>query len=60
MTAGNAAIDWIEARLGPYPFSSAGIVATDSMSAMETQTMITIGNNEYVRSPAVLVHEQYA
>ena len=57
MTAGNAAIDWIEAHLGPYPFSSAGIVATDSMSAMETQTMVTIGNNDYVRSPAVLVHE---
>jgi aminopeptidase N len=57
MTAANAAIDWIEARLGPYPFSSAGIVATDSMSAMETQTMVTIGNNDYVRSPAVLVHE---
>jgi len=57
MTAAHAAIDWIEARLGPYPFSSAGIVATDSMSAMETQTMITIGNNDYVRSPAVLVHE---
>lgn len=57
MTAGDAAIDWIEARLGPYPFSSAGIVATDSQSAMETQTMVTIGNNEYVRSPAVIAHE---
>lgn len=57
MTAANDAIDWIEARLGPYPFSSAGILATDSMSAMETQTMVTIGNNDYVRSPAVLAHE---
>jgi aminopeptidase N len=57
MTAANAAIDWLEARLGPYPFSSAGIVAADSMSAMETQTMVTIGNNDYVRSPDVLVHE---
>jgi len=57
LSAANAAIDWIEDRLGPYPFSSAGIVATDSMSAMETQTMVTIGNNDYVRSPAVLVHE---
>ncbi len=57
MDAGTAAVDWIEERLGPYPFSSAGIVATDSMSAMETQTMITIGNNEYVRSAPVIVHE---
>ncbi|WP_165807110.1 M1 family metallopeptidase [Nocardioides currus] len=57
MAVGNDAIDWIEARLGPYPFSSAGILATDSMSAMETQTMVTIGNNDYVRSPAVIAHE---
>lgn len=57
MTAGNSAIDWIEARLGPYPFSSAGIVSTDSMSAMETQTMVTIGDNDYVRSAPVIVHE---
>ena len=57
MNAATAAIDWIEERLGPYPFSSAGIVATDSESAMETQTMITIGNNDYVRSAPVIVHE---
>ncbi|WP_297739898.1 M1 family metallopeptidase [Nocardioides sp.] len=57
MRAGGAAIDWIESRLGPYPFSSAGIVATDSQSAMETQTLVTIGNNEYVREPEVIVHE---
>ncbi|WP_198652302.1 M1 family metallopeptidase [Nocardioides allogilvus] len=57
MTAAHEAIDWIEARLGPYPFSSAGIVATDSQSAMETQTMVTIGDNDYVRSAPVLVHE---
>ncbi|HXH79928.1 MAG TPA: M1 family metallopeptidase [Nocardioides sp.] len=57
LRAGAAAVDWIEARLGPYPFSSAGIVATDSQSAMETQTMITIGNTEYARSPQVIVHE---
>ena len=57
LRAGAAAVDWIEARLGPYPFSSAGIVATDSQSAMETQTMITIGNTEYARYPQVIVHE---
>ncbi len=57
MRVGGEAIDWIEARLGPYPFSSAGIVATDSQSAMETQTLVTIGDNDYVRSAPVIVHE---
>lgn len=50
-------IDWIESRLGDYPFSTAGIVVTDSMSGMETQTLVTLGNNEYVRSSDVIVHE---
>ena len=57
LTAGTAAVDWIEERLGPYPFSSAGIVVTDSISAMETQTMITLGKHEYARSAPVIVHE---
>lgn len=51
------AVDWIEARLGPYPFSSLGLVVTDSTSAMETQTMITLGDTGYVRSAPVIVHE---
>ena len=51
------AVDWIEAKLGPYPFSTLGQVMTDSDSAMETQTMVTLGNNEYIRSPAVILHE---
>ncbi|QIK75063.1 M1 family metallopeptidase [Nocardioides piscis] len=57
MQAAAGGVDWIEDRLGPYPFSSAGIVLVDSESAMETQTMVTIGDNDYVRSPAVIVHE---
>jgi aminopeptidase N len=52
-----AAVDWIESRLGPYPFDSLGLVVTDSMSAMETQTMVTLGNNDYVLSPEVIAHE---
>ena len=52
-----ASIDWIESKLGPYPFDSLGLVVTDSMSAMETQTMVTLGNNDYVLSPAVIAHE---
>lgn len=51
------AVDWIEQRLGPYPFSSLGMVLTDSQSAMETQTMLTLGNTEYVRSAPVVLHE---
>ncbi len=52
-----ATLDWIESKLGPYPFDSLGLVVTDSMSAMETQTMVTLGNNDYVLSPPVIAHE---
>jgi aminopeptidase N len=51
------ALEWAESRLGAYPFSSAGIVVTDSRSGMETQTMITLGDTRYVLSRPVLVHE---
>ena len=52
-----AAVDWIEERLGPYPFHSLGMVVTDSQSAMETQTMVTLGSTPYVLSAPVIVHE---
>ena len=52
-----AALDWIEGYLGPYPFSSLGILIVESRSGMETQTMITLGNGDYTTSPEVLVHE---
>ena len=51
------ALEWCEDKLGPYPFSTAGILVTDSQSGMETQTLITLGDNDYVLSEAVLVHE---
>ena len=51
------AIGWIERKLGPYPFASAGILLTDSESGMETQTLVTLGDTEYARSPGVIVHE---
>ena len=51
------ALEWVEDKLGPYPFSTAGILVTDSQSGMETQTMITLGDNDYVLSKPVLVHE---
>ena len=50
-------LGWIEDRLGPYPFSSLGVVVVDSRSGMETQTMITLGSTAYDTSPEVLVHE---
>ncbi|GAB2866173.1 M1 family metallopeptidase [Nocardioides pacificus] len=51
------ALDWAEELLGPYPFSSLGVVVVPSDSAMETQTMLTLGDTDYAMSPAVLVHE---
>jgi aminopeptidase N len=52
-----AGLDWLEERLGPYPFDSLGFLLVDSQSGMETQTMITLGLTDYATSPEVLVHE---
>ncbi|MCW2793159.1 MAG: peptidase rane alanine aminopeptidase, partial [Nocardioides sp.] len=52
-----AALDWVEQKLGPYPFSSLGILLVDSRSGMETQSMITLGSTDYTTSPEVIVHE---
>ena len=52
-----AGLDWLEALLGPYPFDSLGFLLVDSLSGMETQTMITLGATDYATSDAVLVHE---
>lgn len=51
------AMTWLEDKLGPYPFERLGSVVVDSQSAMETQTLITYGNNDYALSPPVIVHE---
>lgn len=56
-----AAVRWLEKRLGRYPFESAGVVLTPGDSAMETQTMVTFGTDNFglgarhVRS--TVVHE---
>ena len=50
-------LDWVEEKLGPYPFSTLGVVVVDSSSGMETQTMITLGDTTYTLSPEVMVHE---
>jgi aminopeptidase N len=36
-------LDWLEDRFGPYPFPTAGVVLVNSISAMETQQMVTLG-----------------
>ena len=51
------ALEWLEGRLGEYPFATAGTLVVPSDSGMETQTLITLGTNEYVLSDEVLVHE---
>ncbi len=52
-----ASLDWAEEVLGPYPFDSLGFLFVDSLSGMETQTMVTLGLSDYATSEPVLVHE---
>ena len=51
------ALDWVESKLGPYPWSSLGILLVASRSGMETQTMITLGDTDYTTAQDTLVHE---
>ncbi len=51
------ALSWVESKLGPYPWSSLGILVVDSNSGMETQTMITLGNTDYTTARDTIVHE---
>jgi aminopeptidase N len=51
---------WLEARFGPYPFPSAGVVVVPSRSAMETQETVTVGGTvlqEPSVAASVLMHE---
>ena len=50
-------MSWVESKLGPYPWSSLGILVVDSNSGMETQTMITLGNTDYTTARDTIVHE---
>jgi aminopeptidase N len=45
---------WLERRLGRYPFASAGALVIPADTAMETQTMVTMGRN---LPEEVLLHE---
>ncbi|WP_050346691.1 M1 family metallopeptidase [Arsenicicoccus sp. oral taxon 190] len=52
------AYDWLEERVGPYPFSTTGMVVTAGQSAMETQTLITMGRGPVLwQRDAVTAHE---
>jgi aminopeptidase N len=57
-------IGWLEARFGRYPFQAAGVVTVASISAMETQEMVTLGGqlgssarNRQVYVQQVVLHE---
>jgi aminopeptidase N len=55
------AFEWLEKKLGDYPFDRFGVVVVPNDSAMETQELITLGagvfdyGNQYVRE--VIAHE---
>lgn len=51
------ALEWAEEKLGDYPFDRLGAVVVPSQSAMETQTMMTIGDTAYALDFSTLVHE---
>lgn len=54
-----AMLRWLEARLGRYPFATAGAVFVPSHSAMETQETVSMGSLSGIRErvPVVLLHE---
>ncbi len=51
------AIAYLESKVGRYPFPTLGILVVPSGSAMETQSMVTLGMQSYNLSRDVLVHE---
>jgi aminopeptidase N len=51
------AIAYLEGKLGRYPFPTLGVLLVPANSAMETQSMVTLGLNKYTLSRDVIVHE---
>ena len=51
------AVAYLEGLVGRYPFPSLGVLVVPAMSAMETQSMVTLGTNGYTLSRDVIVHE---
>jgi len=54
-----AMVRWLESKLGRFPFDRIGTIVVPSDSAMETQTLITLGTGVYRRLDyrEVLLHE---
>jgi len=51
------AVRYLETKVGRYPFPTLGVLLVPSRSAMETQSMVTLGIGDYTLSRDVLVHE---
>ena len=51
------AIAYLEGLVGRYPFPTLGVLVVPSISAMETQSMITLGENHYDAIRDVVTHE---
>jgi aminopeptidase N len=51
------AVRFLQQQVGRYPFATLGIVAVPSASAMETQTMVTMGTRGGVLNRDNVVHE---
>ena len=51
------AVAYLEHKMGRYPFPTLGVLLVPSQSAMETQSMLTLGIGDYTLSRDVLVHE---
>ncbi len=52
-------LSWLQTKLGRYPFDRIGAVVVPSTSAMETQTLLTMGSGAYRRTDfrEVILHE---
>ncbi len=51
------AVRYLETKVGRYPFPTLGVLLVPSQSAMETQSMVTLGIGDYTLSRDVIVHE---
>ncbi|HEX4688237.1 MAG TPA: M1 family metallopeptidase [Nocardioides sp.] len=51
------AVRYLEGLVGRYPFPTLGILVVPAMSAMETQSMVTLGTSPYTLSRDVITHE---
>jgi len=50
-------VAYLEHLVGRYPFPTLGVLVVPSNSAMETQSMVTLGDSRYTLTRDVIVHE---